>query len=125
MISPFISLSAITEIKKQDAAGHFGEDGSCTMSREHEAQVRSWGFSHVFTWTDAPRAHYLPHSHSGLTTHLVVSGQLTLWYPNEPGRKKVQYSAGDRIDVDAGRVHEVWIGDQGCTYVIGEERQQD
>ena len=27
---------------------------------------------------------------------------------------------GDRIDVDAGKVHEVWIGPEGCTYVIGE-----
>jgi len=27
---------------------------------------------------------------------------------------------GDRIDVEAGRVHEVRIGSEGCTYVIGE-----
>ncbi|KAG6126597.1 hypothetical protein E4U28_000468, partial [Claviceps purpurea] len=65
-------------------------------------------------------AHYPPHSHSGLTTHLVVSGQMTLWYPNESDREKVKYGAGARIDVDAERVHEVWIGERGCTYVIGE-----
>ncbi|KAG6320520.1 hypothetical protein E4U44_006190 [Claviceps purpurea] len=92
------------------------------MGREHEAQVRSWGFYHVFTWTDGPHAHYPPHSHSGLTTHLVVSGQMTLWYPNESDREKVKYGAGARIDVDAERVHEVWIGERGCTYVIGERR---
>lgn len=28
---------------------------------------------------------------------------------------------GARIDVDAGRVHEVWMGGEGCEYVIGEE----
>lgn len=24
------------------------------MSRQDEAKVRSWGFDHVFTWTDGP-----------------------------------------------------------------------
>ncbi len=24
------------------------------MGREHEEQVREWGFGHVFTWTDGP-----------------------------------------------------------------------
>ncbi|KFH46999.1 hypothetical protein ACRE_021740 [Hapsidospora chrysogenum ATCC 11550] len=80
------------------------------MGREHEEQVRSWGFSHVFTWSDGP----------GLTTHLVVRGELTLWYPNEADREKRTYGPGARVDVDAGRVHEVWMGDEGCTYVIGE-----
>ena len=33
---------------------------------------------------------------------------------------KTTYGVGDRIDVEAGRVHEVRIGSEGCTYVIGE-----
>ncbi|KAF5130749.1 hypothetical protein E5D57_007093 [Metarhizium anisopliae] len=101
------------------------------MGREQETQVRSWGFGHVFTWSDGPvtrgwtdswtqgltsycdsNAHYPPHSHSGLTTHLVVAGEMTLWYPNEPDREKKTYGVGSRVDVDAGRVHEVWMGDQ-------------
>lgn len=45
---------------------------------------------------------------------------MTLWYPNEADRKKTTYGVGSRVDVEAGRVHEVWIGSQGCTYVIGE-----
>lgn len=65
-------------------------------------------------------AHYPPHSHRGLTTHLVLDGELTLWYPNEADRKKITYGEGSRVDVDAGRVHEVWMGNKGCTYVIGE-----
>ncbi|KAI0883715.1 uncharacterized protein GGS22DRAFT_189682 [Annulohypoxylon maeteangense] len=85
-----------------------------------EAEVRSWGFPHVFTWTDGPNAHYKPHSHAGLTTHLIIAGQLTITYPKDPKPEKTTYIVGDRIDVDAGRVHEVWIGDEGCTYVIGE-----
>ncbi|KAH9889245.1 hypothetical protein F4778DRAFT_398085 [Xylariomycetidae sp. FL2044] len=90
--------------------------------KDHEAEVRSWGFSHVFTWTDGPNAHYPPHSHAGLTTHKILDGQLTIAYPQDDARPqdKTTYGVGDRVDVDAGRVHEVWIGDRGCTYVIGE-----
>lgn len=65
-------------------------------------------------------SHYAPHSHAGLTTHLIVDGEMTLWYPNEEDRAKVTYGPGSRVDVEAGRVHEVWIGSKGCTYVIGE-----
>jgi hypothetical protein len=65
-------------------------------------------------------AHYTPHSHRGLTTHLILKGQLTITYPKELDAEKKTYVVGDRIDVDAGRVHEVWMGDEGCTYVIGE-----
>jgi len=88
--------------------------------REHEAEVKSWGFPHVFTWTDGPNAHYSPHSHRGLTTHLILKGQLTITYPRDKDPEKRTYGVGDRIDVDAGKFHEVWIGPEGCTYVIGE-----
>ncbi|KAF2277470.1 uncharacterized protein EI97DRAFT_292862 [Westerdykella ornata] len=88
--------------------------------REAENEVRSWGFEHVFTWTDGPNAHYPPHSHAGLTTHLILSGRLTISYPQDPNPKRETFGPGARLDVDAKRVHEVWIGDEGCTYVIGE-----
>ena len=87
---------------------------------EAEDQVCSWGFGHVFTWTDGPNAHYSPHKHSGLTTHLILSGQLTITYPDDESPIKQTFGAGARLDVDAGRRHEVWIGKQGCCYVIGE-----
>lgn len=93
---------------------------SSVTGTEHEAQVRAWGFDRVFTWTDAPNRHYAPHAHAGLTTHLVFAGDMTLWFLDDPGRQKVSYGPGARVDVDAGRVHEVWIGPHGCTYVVGE-----
>ena len=69
-------------------------------------------------------ADYAPHSHANLTTHVILSGQLTIAYPQdadaEQTEQRTTYGVGDRIDVDAGRVHEVWIGEGGCTYVIGE-----
>ena len=123
--------------------------------KESEAQVRSWGFSHVFTWTDGPyvcfsyflsyqtniiyslptplspfgpiadkhwrrNAHYAPHSHHCLTTHLIRRGTLTITYPKDERPAKETFGVGSRVDVEAGRVHEVWMGDEGCEYVIGE-----
>ncbi|KAH8594074.1 hypothetical protein B0O99DRAFT_652955 [Bisporella sp. PMI_857] len=85
-----------------------------------EAQVRSWGFSHVFTWTDGPNSHYSPHAHAGRTTHLILKGSLKMKYPEEKDAAITELGVGARWDVDAGKVHEVWIGPEGCTYVIGE-----
>jgi hypothetical protein len=66
------------------------------------------------------KAHYAPHSHSGLTTHLILRGELTITYPQDTTPKRETFGPGSRLDVDAGREHEVWIGSKGCTYVIGE-----
>ncbi|KAF2465027.1 uncharacterized protein BDR25DRAFT_92231 [Lindgomyces ingoldianus] len=92
-----------------------------TKSRsDAESEVRSWGFNHVFTWTDGPNAYYPPHTHGGLTTHLILRGQLTITYPKDAEPKKETFGPAGRIDVDADRLHEVWMGPEGCTYVIGE-----
>jgi len=93
-----------------------------SLSRQDaEEQVRSWGFSNVFTWTDSPNYHYNPHSHSGITTHLILAGEFSVTYPkDDPHREKETFGGGARIDVPAGKVHEVWIGKEGCTYVVGE-----
>jgi len=92
-----------------------------TLSQsDAERKVQEWGFSNVFTWTDRPNAHYPPHSHAGLTTHLILRGEFTITYPKDSTPTKESFGQGSRIDVDAGRVHEIWIGGHGCTYVIGE-----
>ncbi|KAJ5780684.1 hypothetical protein N7457_005844 [Penicillium paradoxum] len=69
--------------------------------------------------------HYAPHSHRGLTTHLIRRGCLTITYPEDHALyhgevKKETFGVGERVDVPAGKVHEVWIGADGCEYVIGE-----
>lgn len=33
---------------------------------------------------------------------------------------KEAFGAGARIDVPAGKLHEVWMGPEGSEYVIGE-----
>ncbi len=65
-------------------------------------------------------AHYPPHSHNEVTTHLIRRGSFTIAYPQEENPNKETFSVGARIDVPAGKIHEVWMGDQGCEYVIGE-----
>ncbi|KAJ5510646.1 hypothetical protein PEX1_015030 [Penicillium expansum] len=93
---------------------------------ESERLVREWGFRHIFTWTDGSNAHYSPHSHSGLTTHLIRRGSLTITYPEDNAKLhngeviKETFRVGERVDVPAGKIHEVWIGNEGCEYVIGE-----
>lgn len=58
-------------------------------------------------------AHYAPHSHAGLTTHLIRRGSLTITYPRDVNPTKETFSVGARIDVPAGKVHEVWMGEEG------------
>lgn len=71
-------------------------------------------------------AHYPPHTHGGLTTHLIRQGALTISYPDDNDKlhggdvRKETFGVGARVDVPAGKRHEVWIGDEGCEYVIGE-----
>jgi hypothetical protein len=65
-------------------------------------------------------SYYSPHKHSGVTTHLVLSGELTVSYPDDAQPAKETIGVGGRFDVEAGRRHEVWVGSEGCTYVIGE-----
>lgn len=65
-------------------------------------------------------SYYSPHKHSGVTTHLVLSGELTVSYPDDAHPAKETIGVGGRFDVEAGRRHEVWVGSEGCTYVIGE-----
>lgn len=41
-------------------------------------------------------------------------------YPDDKEPKKETLGEGCRWDVEAGRRHEVWVGAEGCRYVIGE-----
>ncbi|BDD63483.1 hypothetical protein MAP00_008367 [Monascus purpureus] len=97
-----------------------------TSRAESERLVESWGFSHVFTWTDGRNAYYAPHRHSNVTTHLILRGSMTITYPEDNKTlyngeiRKETHGVGARIDVPAGKLHEVWIGKDGCEYVIGE-----
>ena len=38
----------------------------------------------------------------------------------EKEKEKKTFGVEERVDVEAGRVHEVWMGGEGCEYVVGE-----
>lgn len=74
----------------------------------------------MFTHTDRPNAYYAPHKHAGLTTHLILRGELTITFPGDAKPMRETFGPGARVDVEGERVHEVWVGAEGCTMVIGE-----
>ncbi|OAL31126.1 hypothetical protein AYO20_08361 [Fonsecaea nubica] len=102
-----------------------------TSRSQDEKTVREWGFRHVFTWTDVilnpeknteakepgSYAHYPPHQHLGLTTHLIRRGTLTITYPDDANPTKETFGVGARIDVPAGKTHEVWMGEEALVLV--------
>ena len=65
-------------------------------------------------------AYYKPHRHSGLTTHLILQGTLTIRFPEDEKPTRETFGPGAVVDVAANQLHEVWMGEAGCTYVIGE-----
>jgi hypothetical protein len=66
---------------------------------------------------------FQPESRPVATTHFILDGLLTIAYPHHPDPnvrgQQFTYGVGDRIDVPAGRIYELWAGPWGCTRVIG------
>ena len=84
--------------------------------RELTAELQREGFTHTYVWEDTPHARYPDHTHKMETTHVILSGELTL---TMNGASKT-YRTGDRCDVPANAIHSALIGPKGCRYLIGE-----
>lgn len=97
--------------------------GLCECIHLDRSTVKGSDSSGNGTPTDVndSNAHYPPHTHAGLTTHLVLSGELTLTYPGEDGSRKHVCGPGARFDVKAHQKHEVWVGSSGCTVSISRQ----
>ena len=80
-------------------------------------QLRSEGFTHIYTWQDRPSAFYPEHTHPTLSAHIILDGEMTL---TQNGETRT-YRPGDRVDVSAGTVHSAKMGPAGCRYLIGEK----
>lgn len=91
------------------------------MARLNEAELRSGllaeGFAHTFVWQDGPQAFYPDHTHSGLTAHIILDGEMTLTM----GGKSQTFRVGERCDVPAAAVHSAQMGPRGCRYLVGEK----
>jgi mannose-6-phosphate isomerase-like protein (cupin superfamily) len=82
-----------------------------------EEKLAAEGFSHFFVWQDGPGAFYPDHTHSGLTAHVILEGEMTL---TSESRTRT-YKAGERADVPARAVHSAKMGPRGCKYLVGEK----
>jgi mannose-6-phosphate isomerase-like protein (cupin superfamily) len=80
------------------------------------AQLKGEGFEHTYVWADGPNMQYPDHTHDAETTHIILSGEMTLTLNGESHL----YRAGERCDVPAGATHSAVIGRLGCRYLIGE-----
>jgi len=80
-------------------------------------QLRAEGFARTYVWQDGPQVHYSDHTHTGLTAHIILDGEMTLTM----GGKSQTFRVGDRCDVPAGAVHSAQMGPKGCRYLVGEK----
>lgn len=91
------------------------------MTPLNEAELResliAEGFAQTFVWQDGPQAFYPDHTHSGLTAHIILDGEMTLTM----GGESQTYRVGERCDVPAGAVHSAQMGPRGCRYLVGEK----
>jgi len=85
--------------------------------QELEEQLMSEGFSGIFVHRDSPNSFYPDHTHSGITAHIVLDGDITVTSEGQT----ITYKPGERFDVPAGDVHSAKIGPNGCRYMIGEK----
>jgi mannose-6-phosphate isomerase-like protein (cupin superfamily) len=82
-----------------------------------EKQLRAEGFTHTYVWQDGPGVSYPDHTHSVVTAHIILDGEMTV---TSQGKTET-YRDGDRFDVPANTVHSARMGPKGCRYLIGEK----
>lgn len=83
--------------------------------RELRTRLAADGFR-AFLWTDAPGAHYQPHSHEQDESLWVLDGEMTF----EIAGRRYRLGPGDRLALPAGTLHAATAGPAGATYLIGE-----
>lgn len=88
-----------------------------TIVKAWEKLLADEGFGEFFVWQDGPGASYPDPSHSGLTAHIILEGEMTL---TSEGQTRT-YQAGERADVPAGAVHSAKMGPRGCRYLVGQK----
>ena len=81
-----------------------------------EKKLSEEGFGDFFVWQDGPNAFYHAHSHTGLTAHVILDGEMSL---TSEGQTRT-FKTGERADVPAGAVHSARMGPKGCKYLLGQ-----
>jgi quercetin dioxygenase-like cupin family protein len=65
----------------------------------------------AYRWANAPHDKYSAHSHSYEKVIYVVSGSITFGLPDTG--EQIHLSAGDRLDLPAGVMHNATVGPHG------------
>lgn len=97
---------------KTDGAG-------CTDARETVSSLTSEGWQVASPWSSHPDQHYPAHKHA--YDKVVVCTQGSIVFTTED--VLVPLSAGDRMDLEAGTVHEAVAGSDGAVCVEARERE--
>ena len=70
-----------------------------------------------YSWSNGPGDRYAAHSHAYEKVLYCVDGSIT--FVLEPGGRRIELSAGDRMVLPAGTVHGAVVGPSGCTCIEG------
>lgn len=87
------------------------------LKKELEAK----GFPHIYEWHDEAGTDYPAHMHKGEVSMYILDGGLTFWFEDET----VVLFVGDYFDVSVGKEHVAKVGDDGCTFLVGEMIEGD
>jgi quercetin dioxygenase-like cupin family protein len=79
------------------------------------ARLEAEGFS-TFCWSDAPEAHYEPHTHDHDESNWLIAGAIRFG----AAAGELALAPGDRLMLPAHTRHTADAGPDGATYVIGQ-----
>ena len=79
--------------------------------------LKKEGFKEIYLHTDSPNEHYPPHKHAKYAAHIILKGTMEI---KTKGISKY-LKTGDRFDVKPLEVHEAFIGNEGCTYIVANK----
>ncbi len=79
------------------------------------------GFPHIYEWHDEAGTEYQAHAHKGAVSMYILDGGLTFRF----GQEEKILNKGDWFDVPIGKEHTAKVGEQGCTFLVGEMIEGD
>jgi cupin superfamily acireductone dioxygenase involved in methionine salvage len=103
------------------------EDSLKILVDELKNILKKEGFTHVYDWHNEPGTEYPAHVHKGKVAMYIIHGGLTFRFTEKDhtGQNEVPLHFGARFDVPVGKEHTAKVGEDGCTYVVGEMIEGD
>ena len=86
-----------------------------------KGRLKSEGFPVVYEWHDEAGKVYREHDHKDKVSFFVTRGNVSLFIAGE----KIDIVAGERFDVPPKTLHTATVGEDGCSYVVGQMTEDD